>query len=140
MNDANFATFDVPDPKTPLDRVAGPTLFQLKEDPASYTPQLPTGKRYHDSPETRPAAVDPTKHLLKAERLLDEALNLAGLMLASFDDECDGRAMQTETALKIIEKKLSKAHTRIDRHRRNYTELCLNYLDLGKRTNEVETS
>ena len=140
MNDANCATFNVPNPKTPLDRVASPTLFQLKEDPASYTPQLPPGKRHNDSAETRSFAANPTKHLLKAERLLDEALNLAGLMLASFDDECDGRAMQTETALKAIEKKLNKAHTRIDRHRRNYTELCLNYLDLRKRTNEAETS
>ena len=78
--------------------------------------------------------------MLEAERLLDETLNLAGLMLVSFDDECDGRAMQTETALKVIEKKLSKAHTQIDRHRRCHTERCLNDVDLKNRTNEVETN
>ena len=140
MNDANFATFDVPDPITPLDRATGPTLFQVKEDPAPYTAQLPAGKHYNDNPAAHPTAVDPAKHLLKAERLLDEALNLAGLMLRSLDDECDSRAMQTEMALKIIEKKLGKAHTRIDRHRRDHTELYLNYLDLRNRTNEAEPS
>ena len=139
MNDANSATFDGPSPNTQLDRFASPRLFQVNEDPPSYTPQLPTGKRDNDHPQTCSTA-GLAKHLFKAERLLDEALNLAGLMLASFDDEGDGRAMQTETALKIIEKKLSKAHTRIDRHRRNYTELCLNHLDLGKRANESEMS
>ena len=55
-------------------------------------------------------------HLRKAERLLDEARNLVALLLASLGDEADARAMQTEIALKLIEKKLSKVHTQIDRY------------------------
>ena len=140
MNDANIATYDVLNPKTPLDCVADPTLFQVKEDPGSYTPHLLSGKRYADNPKTHSAAADHAQHLLKAERLLDEAQNLAGLMLASLDDECDSRAMQTETALKVIEKKLSEAHTQIDRHHRCHTELFLNYFDLRDKTNEAETN
>ena len=134
MNDANFATFDAPIP------VARPRLFQVNEDPPSYAPQLPADKHHNDNPEARSAAAKLAKRLHKAERLLDEALNLAGLMLVSFDDECDSRAMQTETALKIIEKKLSKAHRRIDRHRRDHTELYLNYFDLREKSNEAETN
>ena len=140
MNHANFATFDVPNPKTPLDRPAGPTLFQVKEDPASYTPQPPKGNRHNDNPEARSASADPAKHLCKAERLLDEALNLTGLMLASLTDECDGRAMQTETALRTIERKLGKAQTRIDRHRRDHAKLHLCDFDPEETSNETETS
>ena len=38
----------------------------------------------------------------KAERLLDEPLNLEGFLLASLDDEGDDRAMQAEIALKVV--------------------------------------
>ncbi len=59
-------------------------------------------------------------------------------MLASLADECDSRAMQTETALKVIEKKLNKAHTQVDRHRRRHTNLFLADFDLRDQLNDAE--
>ena len=79
------------------------TLRQVREDGAVYRAD-------------RAAVFRHDVHLRKAERLLDEARNLVALLLASLGDEADARAMQTEIALKLIEKKLSKVHARIDRH------------------------
>ena len=42
----------------------------------------------------------------------------------------DDRAMQIEVGLKAVEKKLSKAHARIDRHHTRYTNLFFAYFDL----------
>lgn len=56
------------------------------------------------------------KHLYKAQALVGDALNLAGLVLASLEDAGDARAMQVHTALRVIEKKLAKAYRRLDRH------------------------
>ena len=157
MQNTNVATYDVFNPEMSLDGGAGSTghalypidstrrnenltAFQVKEDQASYVPDFPSGKRYGGNPQAHSAAADHAKHLQKAGRLLDEALNLAGLMLASLDDECDGRAMQTETALKVIEKKLGKAHTQIDRHRRRHTNLFLAHFDLRDKKKHAEAS
>ncbi len=82
---------------------AAGTAWQLREG----------GGVYHAD---RAAAFRRAAHLRKAERLLDEARNLVALLLASLGDEADARAMQTEIALKLVEKKLNKAHTQIDRH------------------------
>lgn len=59
---------------------------------------------------------DHVKHLYEAQRLVGEALNLAGLVLKSLEDEGDARAMQIHTALRVLEKKLTKACRRIDRY------------------------
>ena len=48
--------------------------------------------------------------------------------------------MQTETALKVIEKKLGKAHTQIDRHRRRHTNLFLAHCDLRNQMKEAEAN
>lgn len=79
---------------------AANTAWQVREDGGVYSAD----------------ALRHAAHLRKAERLLDEARNLVALLLASLGDEADARAMQAEIALKLIEKKLNKAHTQIDRH------------------------
>lgn len=43
--------------------------------------------------------------------------------------------MQTEAACNVIEKKLSKAYNRIDKHDRRHTNLFLAYVDLREKTN-----
>ena len=62
------------------------------------------------------AAVDQAKELYEAQRQIGDALNLAGLLLASLEDECDSRAMQIHTVTQVIQKKLEKACNRLDKH------------------------
>ena len=51
-------------------------------------------------------------------------------MLASLDDESDGRAMQTIAGLRVVEQKLRKAHGQIDKHHTRHRNLLLAYFDL----------
>ncbi len=46
--------------------------------------------------------------------------------------------MQTETACKVIEDKVSKAYNRIDKHDRRHTNLFLAYCDLKDRTDSAK--
>lgn len=76
------------------------------------------------------------KHLYKAHGLVGEALNLAGLLLVSLEDESDARAMQIHTATRVIEKKLRKAYNQLDQHEVLHSDLRLAYADLRDETKE----
>ena len=104
--------------------------WQVREDRGYYVPDLLSDKDYDPDRQAYAAAEGYATHLRDAERLLNDALNLVGLMLAAIGDDCDSRAMQSETTLKIIEKKLRKMHRRIDRHDRRHTNLFLAYCDI----------
>jgi rubrerythrin len=62
--------------------------------------------------------------------LLDDAENLLAVLLASLEDEGDSRAMQAEAVLKVVRKKLNKAHVRIDRQERSHRNAFLAYFEL----------
>ena len=98
-----------------------------REDRAYYVPDLLSDKDYDPDRHAYAAAEDHATHLRDAERLLNDALNLVGLMLAAIGDDCDSRAMQSEIALTTIEKKLRKTHRRIDQHDRRHMNLFLAY-------------
>ena len=59
---------------------------------------------------------DGVEPFYQAQGLVGEALNLAGLLLVSLEDECDARAMQIHTAVRVIEAKLEEAYRRLDLH------------------------
>lgn len=103
---------------------------RVREDGSFYVPDVLSDKRIDFHPGAYTAAADHARHLGKAERLLDEAQNLVKLMLASIGDLGDGRAMQSQIGLKVIEKKLSKVHAQIDKHDTRHTNLFFAYLDL----------
>lgn len=71
------------------------------------------------------------KHLYKAQGLVGDALNLAGLMRKSLDDEGDTRAMQIDTAVRVIEKKLQKAYRQLDKYQARHLEFLLDAQDAG---------
>ena len=48
--------------------------------------------------------------------------------------------MQTETALKAIEKKPGKAHTQIDRHRHRHTNLFMAHFDLRDQLKDTDAN
>jgi hypothetical protein len=68
--------------------------------------------------------------------LLDDAENLVAVLMASMEHEGDSRAMQAEAVLKIVRKKLRKAHVRIDRQDARHQELLAAYFELKGRAEE----
>lgn len=65
--------------------------------------------------------------------LIDDAENLLAVLVASTEEEADSRAMQADTVLKIVRKKLNKAHTRIDRQESRHRNLFVAYFELKER-------
>lgn len=130
MNTTNLATFP---------RFATAER-QVREDPGVYTTEPLTDTDAEANPEFSAIESDHAEHLNGAQRLVGETLNLSGLVLASLHDEGDSRAMQIETAVKVIENKLKKAYNRLDRHEVRYTNLFLAYVDLRKKRNEETSS
>jgi len=106
---------------------------QLREEGEFYVPDLLSDSEYRPSPATCSAAAAYGRHLKKAERHVDEARLLSDVLRASLADACDGRAMQVDTVLEVIDKKLRKARQRMDRHDARYLNLFLAYTELGNR-------
>ena len=130
MNTTNLATF-------PRYETAE---RQVREDPGVYTTEPLTDADSDRSPNISTVESNHAEHLSGAQRLVGEALNLSGLVLASLHDEGDGRAMQIETAVKVIENKLKKAYNRLDRHEARHTHLFRAHVDLKKKGNEEASS
>ena len=114
--------------------------WRVREDRGYYVSDLLSDKDYDPDRQVYAAAEDHATHLRDAERLLNDALNLVGLMLAVIGDDCGSRAMQSEIALTTIEKKLRKAHRRIDQHDRRHTNLFLVYADPKEQVERDEPS
>ena len=112
--------------------------WHVREDRHFEIPDLLSDTHYDVDPQTRAAAKDHASDLLKTERKLDEALNLVGLMLAAIGDLSDARAMQTETGLNAVEKKLRSARVCLDKHDTRHLNLFLAYVDLRKSSGESE--
>ena len=102
---------------------------QLKEDPEFYIPDYVTGAPDSASTDLYAAADDHARDLRKAEKHLDDAFNLAGVLRASLQEAGDSRAMQADTVLKIIEKLLTRAHRCIDRHDTRFMNVFMAYFD-----------
>ncbi len=154
MNDVNAAknitTNDVYDPEMRGDNTfyllnaANHALFkphadrQVREDGEFYIPDMLSGEDTDDDIKRHSAASEHAKHLIKAEGLLGEVRSLVEVLIASLSDEVDARAMQAETTLRVIEKKLRKAHHRIDKHDLRHTNLFLAYFDPKDKTDGGE--
>jgi hypothetical protein len=100
---------------------------QVREESGFYVPDYIAAD---SRPDLYAAADEQARDLRSAEKHLDDALNLAGVLRASLHDAGDSRAMQADTVLKLIEKLLRKAHNCIDRHDTLYLNLFMAYFDL----------
>jgi hypothetical protein len=115
-----------------LETIAWPAVTpfrQLREDPEFYIPDYIGGYPDGMPPDLYAAADDHARDLRKAEKHLDDAYNLAGVLRASLQEAGDSRALQADTVLKIIEKLLTKAHRCIDRHDTRFMNLFMAYFD-----------
>ena len=136
MNHANCATDHVSNTKPCLQLIATTADWQVREDRSFYVPDLLSDENNDTDPRAYAAAMEHAAHLHSAERLVCQAEDLVGLMRAAISDESDARAMQADTALTIIEKKLCRAHSRINKHDRCHANLFLAYLELKGKSDE----
>jgi hypothetical protein len=108
--------------------------WQVREDGDFYIPDFIGADFCNSRPKVYAAADDHARDLRRAEQQLDDVLNLARVLRASVQEEDDSRAMQADTVLKIIEKKLNKAHNSINRHDARHLNLFMAYFDLKERS------
>ncbi len=107
--------------------------WQVREDRAFYVPDVMSDRSYETDAELYDTAGEYARHLRRAQRRLEDVLNLAGVLRASIGDEGDSRAMQAETVLKIVERKLHKALNQLDRHDSRHRNLFFAYFDLQEK-------
>jgi hypothetical protein len=112
--------------------------WQVREDPAFYVPDVLSDRFYNTDMELYDAADEHARHLRRARRHIEDVLNLAGLLRASLGDEGDSRAMQAETVLKVVERKLNKALNQLDRHDTRHRNLFFAYFDLQEKAKAEE--
>ena len=129
MNDATLANTYAHRPQTRLDGTALPkpatfrrAYLHVSEDRPSYEPDTLSAEHFDNDA------------LRDTEGLLDEALNLVGLMLAAVENESDSRAMQTEAGLRAVERRLRTARIRVDEHDSCYEQLLSVYCGLKEAT------
>lgn len=106
----------------------------VREDTGEYDiPDLLKDADYASDAELYAAANEHARDMHKAEGNLHDALNLARVLAASVSEIGDSRAVQVETVLKFVERKINKALNRLDRHDRRHTNLFFAYFDLKDR-------
>jgi hypothetical protein len=111
--------------------------WQIREEEGEYDIPDPTEDANCESdPELFEAAEAHTEEQREAMALLDDAENLLGVLMAAIEDDSDDRAMQVEAVLKIVRKKLNKAHTRIDRQESRHRDLFLAYFALKAQSDQ----
>jgi hypothetical protein len=120
-------------PRPVADRLAAAAGWQVREEPEYYIPDLLSDRDHAPGPALIEAAEAETEEQREAMALLDDAENLLAVLLASLEDEGDSRAMQAEAVLKVVRKKLNKAHVRIDRQERSHRNVFLAYFELKER-------
>ncbi|HET6629149.1 MAG TPA: hypothetical protein VFG91_05210 [Woeseiaceae bacterium] len=104
----------------------------MMEEPPFYVPDLLSDEDYDVDPDAFSAADAHARHLRKAERLLNDAQNLARVLRESLHDAADARAMQADTVLAIIDNKLNKACRAVDKHGRRHSNLFLAYVEAAR--------
>ncbi len=135
MNYANRAADTGSNIKPYIALVTTTADWQIREDPSFYVPDLLSDENNDTDPRTYAAAKERAAHLHKAEGLLCDAKDLVELMRAAISNEHDARAMQTDTALGVIEEKLREARRQIDEHDRHHTNLFLAHFKLKDNLN-----
>lgn len=111
--------------------------WQVREEAGKYDIPDPTeDENYEADPELFDAAEAHTEEQREAMALLDDAENLLAVLMAAIEDDGDSRAMQVDAVLKVVRKKLRKAHTRIDRQDARHRNLFLAYFELKAQSDQ----
>jgi hypothetical protein len=103
--------------------------WQVREAPAFYVPDVLSDRSYTTDAELYDAADEHARHLRRAQRHIEDAYNLTRVVSASVREDGDSRAVQVETVLKVVERKLNKALNQLDRHDTRHRNLFFAYFD-----------
>lgn len=136
MNERATAIYDVYECEVvlPADAANGTISDALRErqsneDKEAYLFDFLFGDGHDVDREAHAAADDHVDGLRKAQGDLDEALNLSKVLRSAMEQDGDSRAMQADTVLRVIEKKVEKAHDRVDKHAARCERLFLGYCE-----------
>jgi hypothetical protein len=87
---------------------------QVREDGEYYIPHRLTDEDGEADPALAEAALAYTRKVRDAQALLDDAINLVGVLLDALEQDADTRAAQSRTVLEMVVECIHKAHARID--------------------------
>jgi hypothetical protein len=111
--------------------------WQVQEEEGEYDiPDPMEDENFEPDPELFDAADAHTEEQREAMALLDDAENLLAVLMAAIEDDGDSRAMQAEAVLRVVRKKLRKAHIRIDRQDDRHRNLFLAYFALKEQSDQ----
>lgn len=114
--------------------VPGWPAMEVNEEREFYVPELLSDPTYEPRPEAYAAAEAHGRRLRRAERLVEEAALLAEVLRLAMGDAGDARAMQVDTVVGIVERKLRKARAAIDGQDTRDLNLFLAYAELKAQT------
>lgn len=130
MSEAMNSHYDI---RTVVPHDTSRFAVELREDKDFYIPDFLVDAPSDVSPAHRKAADAHLDGLTRAGRRLDEALNLTRTLRAALEDDAGRRGMQADTVLGLVETRLAKAQSGIDRHAMQCRRLFLAYAALEAR-------
>ncbi|MEX2125331.1 MAG: hypothetical protein WD795_15670 [Woeseia sp.] len=87
--------------------------LQIREEGEHYLPDLPRRadeKEYQADPGLSDAARAHAGNVRRALALLDDAINLVGVLLAAVEQDADARGAQARTVLEMAVERIHEAH------------------------------
>lgn len=122
-------------PLPPTFALCAPAAWQIREEGEYYIPRvpgddLPEGEDYDANPALTDAANAHTRNARDAQRELEDAVSLVGVLLDAVEQDSDVRAAQTRTVLEFAVDCLHNAHHLIDEQERQDRNLCLAFSGL----------
>ena len=91
-----------------------PAVRHVREDGEYYIPDRLTYEDGEADSDLAEAALAYTRKVRDAQGLLDDAINLVGVLLDALEQDTDTRAAQSRTVLAMVVEHIHNAHARID--------------------------
>jgi hypothetical protein len=137
MNHSNTVTYTTRGRHSlpPTLALCAPAAWQVREEGEYYIPRIPEDDLLEDEDyDANPALTDVanahTRNVRDAQRELEDAASLVGVLLDAVEQDSDARAAQTRTVLEFAVECLHNAHHLIDEQESHDRNLCLAYSKL----------
>ena len=121
--------------------LCAPAAWQVREEGEYYIPRIPEDdlledEDYDANPALTDAANAHTRNVRDAQRELEDAASLVGVLLDAVEQDSDARAAQTRTVLEFAVECLHNAHHLIDEQESHDRNLFLANLELKREIEE----
>jgi hypothetical protein len=110
----------------------------VREDGEYYIPDRLTDEDGEADPALVEAALAYTRKVRDAQGLLDDAINLVGVLLDALEQDADTRAAQSRTVLEMVVECIHNAHARIDEQESQDQNLFLAHFEGNGEEEEKE--